>query len=346
MSKVIVVGDTFVSAKTLNEAVASMGIPEPVEIVTLEWRAEDSQEEFQRILKVIEKDGPEAVAIPVGIMEEIRDADYLFVHLAPVPRKLIVQAKNLKLIGTCRGGVEHIDLAAAREKKIPIIHVIRNAEPVADYTIGLIYTVTRNIALSHAAVMQGDWKKSYPNDAYRTTLSDQVVGLVGLGHIGKIVAQRLNSLGVRVIAYDPFVDQGKLLNSGLEVDFVSLEELFSKSDIVSLHMRVTSETEKLVDEELLALMKPSAYLINTARPGLLVKEAFIDALKKRKIAGAAIDVVWEEPLQLDDPLLKLDNLVLTSHIAGDTVDAIPKSPFLLAKKVHEYLKKGESEFLL
>lgn len=346
MSKVIVVGDTFVSAKTLNEAVASMGIPEPVEIVTLEWRTEDSQEEFQRNLKVIERDGPEAIAIPVGIMEEIRDADYLFVHLAPVPRKLIEQAKNLKLIGTCRGGVEHIDLAAAREKKIPIIHVIRNAEPVADYTIGLIYTVTRNIALSHAAVMQGDWKKSYPNDAYRTTLSDQIVGLVGLGHIGKIVAQRLMGLGVKVIAYDPFVDQEKLLSSGLEVEVVSLEELFSKSDIVSLHMRVTSETEKLVDEELLALMKPSAYLINTARPGLLVKEAFINVLKERQIAGAAIDVVWEEPLQLDDPLLKLDNLVITSHIAGDTVDAIPKSPFLLAKKVHEYLKKGENEFLL
>lgn len=346
MSKVIVVGDTFVSAKTLNEAVASMGIPEPVEIVILEWRAEDSQEEFQRNLKVIEKDGPEAIAIPVGIMEEIRDADYLFVHLAPVPRRLIEQAKNLKLIGTCRGGVEHIDLAAAGEKKIPIIHVIRNAEPVADYTIGLIYTVTRNIALSHAAVMQGDWKKSYPNDAYRTTLSDQIVGLVGLGHIGKIVAQRLMGLGVKVIAYDPFVDQEKLLSSGLEVEVVSLEELFSKSDIVSLHMRVTSETEKLVDEELLALMKPSAYLINTARPGLLVKEAFINVLKERQIAGAAIDVVWEEPLQLDDPLLKLDNLVITSHIAGDTVDAIPKSPFLLAKKVHEYLKKGESEFLL
>ena len=136
------------------------------------------------------------------------------------------------------------------------------------------------------------------------------------------------------------------MSSGLEVEVVSLEELFSKSDIVSLHMRVTSETEKLVDEELLALMKPSAYLINTARPGLLVKEAFINVLKERQIAGAAIDVVWEEPLQLDDLLLKLDNLVITSHIAGDTVDAIPNSPFLLAKKVHEYLKKGESEFLL
>lgn len=344
MSKVIVVGDTFVSAKTLNEAVASMGIPEPVEIVILEWRAEDSQEEFQRNLKVIEKDGPEAIAIPVGIMEEIRDADYLFVHLAPVPRRLIEQAKNLKLIGTCRGGVEHIDVAAAREKKIPIIHVIRNAEPVADYTIGLIYTVTRNIALSHAAVMQGDWKKSYPNDAYRTTLSDQIVGLVGLGHIGKIVAKQLMGLGVKVIAYDPFIDQEKVLRSGLDVSFVSIEELFAQADIISLHMRVTQETEWLVNERLLALMKPSAYLINTARSGLLVKEAFFKVLRERKIAGAAIDVVWNEPIHPDDPLLELDNLVITSHIAGDTVNAIPNSPFLLAKTVHEYLKTGESEF--
>lgn len=344
MSKVIVVGDTFVSAKTLNEAVASMGISDPVEIVTLEWRAEDSQEEFQRNLKLIEQKGPEAVDLPAGIMEEISDSEYLFVHLAPISRKLLETAKNLKLIGTCRGGVEHIDVAAARERNIPIIHVIRNAEPVADYTIGLIYTVTRNIALSHAAVMQGEWSKNYPNDPYRTTLSDQVVGLVGLGHIGKMVAQRLNSLGVKVIVYDPFIDQEKVLRSGLDVSFVSIEELFAQADIISLHMRVTQETEWLVNERLLALMKPSAYLINTARSGLLVKEAFFKVLRERKIAGAAIDVVWDEPIHPDDPLLELDNLVITSHIAGDTVDAIPNSPFLLAKTVHEYLKTGESEF--
>lgn len=346
MSKVIVVGDTFVSADTMKESVASMGIPEPLKIVSLEWQAEDSQEEFQRNLKLIEQKGPEAVDLPAGIVEEISDAEYLFVHLAPISHALLARAKNLKLIGTCRGGVEHIDLVAAREKNIPVVHVIRNAKPVADYTIGLIYTVTRNIALSHAAVMRGEWPKNYPNDPYRTTLSDQVVGLVGLGHIGKMVAQRLNSLGVKVIAYDPFVDQEKVLRSGLDVAFVSIEELFAQADIISLHMRVTQETEGLVNERLLALMKPGAYLINTARSGLLVKEAFVEVLRERKIAGAAIDVVWEEPIHPDDPLLGLDNLVLTSHIAGDTVDAIPNSPFLLAKTVHEYLKTGESEFVI
>lgn len=346
MSKVIVVGDAFVSVNTLRESVVSMGIPEPVEIISLEWYADDSPEEFQRKLKVIEQNGPEAVAIPEGIMEELGDAEYLFVHLAPISRKMLESAKNLKLIGTCRGGVEHIDINSAQKKGIPVIHVIRNAEPVADYTIGLIYTVTRNIALSHAAVMQGEWPKNFPNDAYRTTLSDQTVGLVGLGHIGKMVAQRLNNLGIKVIAYDPFIDGKQVIKSGLKLTFVSIDELFAKADIVSLHMRVTPETENLVDEKLLALMKPSAYLINTARPGILAKAAFVEALRKRKIAGAAIDVVWEEPMQLDDPLLKLDNLVITSHLAGDTVDAIPNSPFLLAKTIAEYLETGESEFLI
>ncbi|MDT2572408.1 2-hydroxyacid dehydrogenase [Enterococcus raffinosus] len=346
MSKVIIVGDTFVTVDTMKRAVESMLLPKPLEVVALEWCPEDSPEMFQRNLKLIEQHGPEAVPPPEGIMEELVDADYLFVHLAPISRRLLENAKQLKLVGTCRGGVEHIDMEAVHEKRIPVIHVIRNAEPVADYTLGLIYTVTRNIALSHEAVMKGEWSKKFPNDGYRTTLSNQTVGLVGLGHIGKMVAQRLVGLGVDVIAYDPFVEQEKVLDSGLSLTFVSLEELFTKADIVSLHMRVTPETENLVDESLLALMKPSAYLINTARPGILVKEAFIKVLKERKIAGAAIDVVWEEPMALDDPLRELDNIVITSHIAGDTVDAIPNSPFLLAKTVNDYIKTGVSEFII
>lgn len=149
-----------------------------------------------------------------------------------------------------------------------------------------------------------------------------------------------------MIAYDPFIDQEAVRSSGIDLTFVSLEALFKHSDIVSLHMRVTPETENLIDRKLLALMQPSAYLINTARPDILVKADFIEVLKKRKIAGAAIDVVWEEPIAADDPLLGLDNLVITSHIAGDTVDAIPKSPLLLAKTVKDYLQTGVSEFIV
>lgn len=254
MSKVIIVGDTFISVDTWRQAVEMMNLPEPVEVVSLEWYPEDSPKEFQRKLKLIEQNGPESLAIPEGILEEISDADYLFVHVAPVSRKLLKNAQNLKLIGTCRGGVEHLDIGLAREMGIPVIHVIRNAEPVADYTIGMIYSVTRNIALSHAAVMQGAWPKNFPNDAYRTTLASQTVGLVGLGHIGKMVAQRLVNLGVKVIAYDPFVDQENVRSSGIDLTFVSLETLFKHSDIVSLHMRVTPETENLIDGKLLSLM--------------------------------------------------------------------------------------------
>ena len=245
MSKVIVVGDTFISVDTWRQAVEMMNLPEPVEVVSLEWYPEDSPKEFQRKLKLIEQNGSESLAIPEGILEEISDADYFFVHVAPVSRKLLKNAQNLKLIGTCRGGVEHLDIGLAREMGIPVIHVIRNAEPVADYTIGMIYSVTRNIALSHAAVMQGAWPKNFPNDAYRTTLASQTVGLVGLGHIGKMVAQRLVNLGVKVIAYDPFVDQEAVRSSGIDLTFVSLETLFKHSDIVSLHMRVTPETENV-----------------------------------------------------------------------------------------------------
>lgn len=346
MTKITVIGDKLVSANTLENAALSLNIEQPVIIEKYEWFAKISEEKFQEKIKTIELNGPEHMEIPDGILESLQDSDYLLVHIAPVSKKMLDSAPNLKLIGTCRGGLEHIAREEVKKRNIPLIHVIRNAEPVADYTLGLIFTLTRNIAFSHEQVMQGQWPKKFINDPYKTTLGNLTVGLVGLGYIGKLVAKKLNNLGVRVLAYDPFVSEEKIKSQGVRVDLLELEELFREADIVSLHVRATPETEGMVNDKLLSLMKPSSYIINTARPNILQKGSLIETLDKHKIAGAAIDVVWEEPISIDDPLLKLDNIVITSHIAGDTIDAIPHSPHLLKDVMNEYFKQGISDMLV
>jgi len=276
----------------------------------------------------------------------MNEADYLLTHIAPVSKAMIEKADKLKLIGTCRGGLEHIATDALAQKGIKLVHVIRNAEPVADFTLGLIYAETRNIARGHRDVMAGKWTKAFPNDPYKTTLANLKVGLIGLGYIGKLVVKRLNALGVEVIAYDPYVDKEKIAKEGLKIEFMGLKEVFSSADVISLHMRVTPETTNMISHELLGLMKPSAYLINTARPAVLDKEALLLALQEKRIAGAALDVIWNEPIAQDDPLLQLDNITITPHIAGDTIDAIPRSPYLLKDVLNAYFETGMSDMLI
>lgn len=348
MTKIVVIGDRLVSSETLKEAALQLNVDKDadIEIAEFNWHADLTKDQFQEKILLIEKGGPEAVDVPDGVIEAMEDADYLLVHIAPVSKEMIQKAKHLKLIGTCRGGLEHVAVEAVKEKNIPLIHVIRNAEPVADFTVGLIYAETRNMARGHKDIMEGKWTKAFANDSYKTTLSNLKVGLIGLGYIGKLVVKRLNALDVEVMAYDPFVDQEKIAKEGLKVDFKELDEVFSEADVISLHMRVTPETTNMVSTRLLSLMKPSAYLINTARAAVLDKDALINALKERKIAGAALDVIWKEPIQPDDELLQLDNVTLTPHIAGDTIDAIPKSPYLLRDVINAYFEHGISDMLI
>lgn len=346
MAKVVVVGDRLVSSETLTEAAHQLEIGTDIEVVAFDWYSELTKDQFQEKILLIEKGGPEAVDVPDGVIDAMQDADYLLIHIAPVSKKMLENAPNLKLIGTCRGGLEHIAVETVKERNIPLIHVIRNAEPVADFTVALIYAETRNIARGHRDAMNSKWTKAFANDPYKTTLSQLKVGLIGLGYIGKLVVKRLNALGVEVIAYDPFVDQDKIKKEGLSVTFKDLEAVFSEADVISLHMRVTPETTNMVSDHLISLMKPSAYLINTARAAVLEKNALITALKEKRIAGAALDVIWKEPIQADDPLLQLDNVTLTPHIAGDTIDAIPKSPYLLRDVINAYLKIGISDMLI
>ena len=344
--KIVVVGDTLVSSEYMEKQAERLFPGHDKKIVKFNWEMK-TKEEFQEVILDLEKNGPEARELSKEILSEISDADILLVHFAPVSKKTLEKAGNLKLIGTCRGGVEHIDIEAATQKNIPVLHVIRNAEPVAEFTLGLIYSECRNITRSHVSIKNGGWRKSFPNSRFVTTLSELQVGLLGLGYIGKIVAGKLLGLGIRVKAHDPFIDKETLEKDGLgDIELMSLEDLFKTSDVISLHIRLTDKTKNFVNTELLSLMKESAYLINTARAGILDEKALIKVLEEKKIAGAAIDVFWEEPIPEDHPILKLDNVTLTTHIAGDTVDAIPKAPKLLVNEMNEFLNTGKLDMII
>lgn len=333
--KVIIVGDVFVKAEQFEEALKGWNVPIR-EVVKLHWGPEN-KEEFQKSILQLEKFGPESVDVPDGLLEEVVDADLVLVHFAPVSSQVIERATKLKAIGTCRGGLEHINVAFAEKNGVPVINVIRNAEAVADFTIGLLYSETRNIARSHHAMKQGKWVKDFPNYAYTKGMKQQLVGVVGLGNIGRLVAKDLIALGIPCIGVDPYVSKEELEQEGIHIPLVTLEEAFEKASIVTLHVRLTEETKGLVQEKHIQSMRQDAFLINTSRAEIIEEKPLCAAVLEGKIAGAALDVFWQEPLPENHPLLSCENVTLTPHIAGDTVDTLPRSPFKLVEKLKKVL---------
>ncbi|MGE4549502.1 MAG: 2-hydroxyacid dehydrogenase [Intestinibacillus sp.] len=338
--KIVAVGDAFVSPDTMEQALRESGIC-CGEIVKLYWGTPDKQAFTARQLR-LERGGPDAVECAEGLEEAVRDADILLVHFNPVSARLLEKAEKLRLILTCRGGLEHIDVAAASARNIPVVNVIRNAEPVADFTLGLMLDLTRDISLSYHKIKQGCWMKSFYNSEFLMTLNSHTVGLAGVGNVGIALARRLKALEVPMIAFDAYTSRERLEKAGLgDIRMVSsLEELFEQADIVSLHLRLTAETEHMIDKRYFSRMKKTAYFINTARGGLVNQTDLADALRSGMLAGAALDVYDSEPLPPDDALLTMEQVVLTPHIAGTTVDAIPKAPFLLMREVDRWLKQG------
>lgn len=338
--KIVVIGDTYVDPDTMIVAITKSKIKVD-HIVKLFW-GEDNKEIFTKRALNIEKNGPEVESYVEGLEEAIKDADIIFNHHSPIPRSIIEKSNNLKAILTCRGGMEHICLDAASERNIPVINVIRNSEPVADFALGLIIALSRNIVFSHEELKKGKWNRNFPNANMTTSLSKLKVGLVGLGNIGVEVALRLKALGVNIIAYDNYISKERLKLYDLqEIEMVpTLDVIFKEADLISLHLRLTDNNYKMINKKYFSLMKPTAFFVNTSRGGLVEQEDLIHVLKEHTIAGAAIDVFDKEPIGLDDGFAELDNVIITPHIAAMTADAVSQSPFMLIKEVDKIITKG------
>ena len=287
---------------------------------------------------LIERGGIGAAPGCPALVENCADADVIVVHVASINREVIEKAKNLKLAAVLRGGIENADTAALAERGIPLINAPwRSANAVADFTVGMMIAENKNIARSHKLLMDGVWCKKYANQSHIRDMRKCTVGLVGVGNIGSRVAKRLTGFESRVIAYDPYLSPDNVEVLGIE-PVESLEDLLAQSDFISLHMRISEATHHMINTQTLALMKPTAYLINTARADLVDEYALAKALAAHTIGGAAIDVYASEPLAKDHPYLSLDNITITSHLAGTSADTMQTSVEIGVEELTRYLK--------
>jgi D-3-phosphoglycerate dehydrogenase / 2-oxoglutarate reductase len=323
---VLAIGDRFIPADVMTAGLQRLKT-HGASVTVREWH-HPTLKELQRDNLLIEQGGPDAVCLPEELTADVAQYDLVIVQFSPVSQEVISRATKLKFIGVLRAGVENIACDYAATRGIQVINTPgRNARTVAEFTVAMMLAETRNIGRAHAAMKQAVWRKEYPNSAAIPELYGKTIGIVGFGNIGRLAAGYLQAFGARIVFYDPFVtdDTGGAKS-------VSLTELLQTADIVSLNLRLTEETFHLIGAQQLALMKTSAVLVNTSRSGVIDQTALVAALQRGQIMGAALDVFDAEPLPPDDPLLKLDNVTLTSHIAGSTIDAFSNGPRLFVDR--------------
>ncbi|MAQ14170.1 MAG: phosphoglycerate dehydrogenase [Sandaracinus sp.] len=254
-----------------------------------------------------------------------------------VTAKVLDAAEELKAIGRAGIGVDNVDLAAASKKGVVVMNTpFGNAVTTAEHALSLLDALCRQIPDATASMKAGKWekKKFMGREKWGKTL-----GLVGLGNIGKIVADRARGLHMRVIATDPVLSKDEAEN--LDVELVTFDELLGRADFVSIHAPLVSGTKHLFDAAAFGKMKPTALLVNAARGGIVDEQALAAALKDGKLAGAALDVFETEPPAADHPLFALDNVVLTPHLGASTHEAQERVGVEICEQMVEYLKHGK-----
>jgi D-3-phosphoglycerate dehydrogenase len=330
--KLLAISDNYIPSEIMQQGFAELE-PLGVAVEVRRWE-HPTLIALQQANLAIEKGGPEAVPLPAELMEDLDGVDIVSVQFTPLPRALIEKAADLKVIGVLRSGTENIDVAMATGRGIAVMNTPgRNARAVAECTLGMILAEVRNLARAHACLKSGQWRRSFANSDAIPELCGKTVGLVGYGAVGRLVAGYLQAMGSRIVAYDPYC-QGDPAPAVL----VDLPDLLRESDVVSIHARLTEESHHLIGRAELAMMKPSAVLVNTARSGLVDEAALVEALRGRRIMGAALDVFDTEPLPPDHPLIQLENVTICPHLAGSTIDAFRNSPKLMAGHLARMLR--------
>lgn len=310
------------------------------EVELIEKIVGEDELSHQKSMLAVELYGPDKTPINPAVFDAVKDAEIIITHFAPIGRKLIESAPNLKIIGTLRTGMENINMEAAGERGIKVINAPgRAATAVADFTAGSIICEMRNIARTDADIKDGRWTKKFPNDGYSDNMCNTKVGLVGFGDIGRKVAKRLQGFDATVLVYDPYCPEDGVRAAGCIP--VSFDELLEQSDFVSLHVRLTPETQNMFGAEQFAKMKPTAVFVNEARAGLVDEAAMMEALQNHKIGGAVLDVFHQEPLPADHPLRSMDNVTLSAHLAGRALGTFSGSVSIVADNLKQYFEGGE-----
>ena len=274
---------------------------------------------------------------PEQLAERIGDYDALVVRSATkVTAELIARADRLKVVGRAGTGVDNVDVPAATRRGIVVCNAAgSNALSAAEHAIALMVSQARNIPQAHASLVQGRWERSKFGGI---EVTGKTLGVLGFGRIGQMVAERAKGLGMVVVAYDPFVTEGRYRELGVEKADTP-EDLYRVSDFITLHLASTDETRGFVGREAFAAMKPGARLINAARGDVVDQEALLEALGSGHLAGAGIDVFPEEPVT-ESPLFGLPGVVVTPHLGASTSEAQDRAGVVVAEQVAAALTGG------
>jgi phosphoglycerate dehydrogenase-like enzyme len=256
--------------------------------------------------------------------DHLSETQVLVAELDLVDSATLDLAPNLKVVISCRAAPVNVDLAECEARGIKVFTTpARNADVTADLAFGLLLATVRQLSRSEIWFRKMQWTEAdtfYPYREFRGfALNGRVLGIVGGGAIGRRMANRARGFGMSCLIYDPFLTQEQLGEIG---KLSSLEEIMRQSDVVTIHAPLMDSTKGLIGAKELALMKPTAFLINAGRAAIIDEAALMEALKNKKIAGAGFDVFWKEPVPLDHPVFSLDNVTMTPHIAGASDDVV------------------------
>jgi len=280
------------------------------------------------------------------LLDQIEDVDILVIRLGhKIDKEILVKAKTLRAIACPTTGLDHIDIDFAKENNIKIISLngeiefLNTITATAELAWGLMLALIRQIPWAYNSVKVGNWDR----DSFKgVELRGKTLGVIGCGRLGKMMSQYGNAFFMNVVAYDPHINRYEIEKSGAE-PMLSLEELLKVSDFITLHIPLDDFNKKIISEKEFNIMKDTAYLVNTSRGAIIDELAMLDALKTKKIAGVAIDVLNNEEVSgnflKDNPLLEYskinNNLLITPHIGGATHDSMWKTEIFIANKVKQ-----------
>ncbi|MFI9625661.1 phosphoglycerate dehydrogenase [Streptomyces sp. NPDC052042] len=263
------------------------------------------------------------------LLPAIADVDAILVRSATkVDAEAIAAAKRLKVVARAGVGLDNVDVSAATKAGVMVVNApTSNIVTAAELACGLLISTARNIPQANTALKNGEWKRSKYTGV---ELSEKTLGVVGLGRIGVLVAQRMSAFGMKIVAYDPYVQAARAAQMGVKL--LSLDELLEASDFITVHLPKTPETSGLIGNEALHKVKPTVRIVNAARGGIVDEAALASALKEGRVAGAGLDVYAAEPCT-DSPLFEFDQVVCTPHLGASTDEAQEKAGIAVAKSV-------------
>jgi phosphoglycerate dehydrogenase-like enzyme len=276
------------------------------------------------------------------LVEKLNGIDIFITETDDLKKSELFEQTKLKLLISCRGDPFNVNLKAATENRIPVLNTpLRNVEAVAELTIAHMLMLARKLHNIERILHSDDFELldfddyiNYLNQFQGFELYGKTVGIIGLGQIGRRVADRLKAFGSKFLIYDPYIPDELANEYGKKVD---IDDMMKEADIITLHTVATDENDNLIDENRIAMMKKTTIIINTSKGSLIDYDALFDALKEKRIAGAALDVFPMEPVDEDNEFLELDNAIVSPHIGGDSYEVVDRQSAILLEDVKAWL---------